>query len=153
EHPAQHRAGDHRVHLQVDDLAVAQADRNGVGFKFDSARKTLDNRRLPDARLANEHDRVRPFAMTEDLQNLLTFLVAPEYGRHAVLPGQQVQIRREMLEEGRELEALFQPFFAQLEVAHPRVQPVDEHFGFDAVASEYQYGNALGFLEYCRKKV
>ena len=28
EHAAQHRAGDHRVHLQVDDLAVAQADRH-----------------------------------------------------------------------------------------------------------------------------
>ena len=52
--------------------------------------------------------------MTENLQHLLDLLVASIDRRDAVLPREQVQVRREVLEERRELEPLAQPLFAQL---------------------------------------
>ena len=48
EHAAQHRAGDHRVHLQVDHLAVAQPDRHASPARTRCAARAL--RRWPSCR-------------------------------------------------------------------------------------------------------
>ena len=85
EHAAQHRPRDHRVHLQVDDLAVAQPDRHSVGLEFEAPRDPFGDGRLADARLAQEQDGIRALAMTEDLENALHLGVAPEDGRDLVL--------------------------------------------------------------------
>ena len=119
EHAAQHRAGDHRVHLQVDDLAVAQADRHRVGLELDAAREALDDRGLADAGLADQHHRVRPLAVAEDLEHLLDLVVAAVDRRDLVLARQQIQVGREVLQERRQLEALAQALFAQFVVPHP----------------------------------
>jgi hypothetical protein len=55
EHAAQHRAGDHGVHLQVDHLAIAQPYRHRFRLVFDSPRQSFHDRRLADARLADQH--------------------------------------------------------------------------------------------------
>src|SRR3982751_723726 len=54
EHSAQHRPGDHRVHLEVDDLAVAQADGDFLRLELDSPRDALGNRGLANTRLTQE---------------------------------------------------------------------------------------------------
>ena len=59
------------VHLQVDDLAVAQADRHRLGLELDAARQAFDDRRLADAGLADEHHGVGALAVAEDLEHLL----------------------------------------------------------------------------------
>ena len=121
EHAAQHGAGDHRVHLQVHDLAVAQPDRHGVGLELDAPRQPFDDGRLADARLADQHHRIGALAVAEDLQHLLDFLVAAEDRRQLVLPREQVEVGGEVLQERRQLEALLEALLAQLDVAHPRV--------------------------------
>ena len=55
EHAAEHRAGDHGVHLQVDDLTVAKPHGHAVGLEFDAPRQSFDNRRLADPGLPDEH--------------------------------------------------------------------------------------------------
>ena len=83
--------------------------------------RPFGDRGLADAGLADEHHRVGALAVAEDLEHLLDFAVASEHRRHLVLPREQVQIGREVLQERRQLEALLQPLFAQLDVAHARV--------------------------------
>ena len=83
EHAAQHRAGDHRVHLQVDDLAVAQPDRHGVRLELDAPRQPFDDRGLADAGLAEQHHRVGALAVAEDLEDLLHLVVAAEDRRQS----------------------------------------------------------------------
>ena len=60
--------------------------------------------------------------MAEDLEHLLDLRVAAEHRRQLVLPREQVQVRREVLEERRQLEPLAQPLLAQLDVAHAASQ-------------------------------
>ena len=55
EHAAQHRARDHRVHLQIDHLTIPQPDGHGFGLELDPPREPLHNRSLPDAGLADQH--------------------------------------------------------------------------------------------------
>ena len=153
EHAAQHRAGDHRVHLQVDHLAVAQPHRHGLRLELDAPRQPLDDRRLADARLADQHHRVRPLAVAEDLQHLLDLLVAAVDRRDLVLARQQIQVGGEVLEERRQLEALPQPLLAQLVVAHPGGDSRDEHLRLDAVTADDRDRNALAFLEDGREQV
>ena len=126
EHAAQHRPGDHRVHLQVDDLAVAQADRHLLRLELDPARQAFGDGGLADARLAEQQHRVGALAVAEDLEHLVHLGVAAEDRRKLVLPRELVQVRREVLEERRQLEALLQPLVAQLVVAHPRRQARDD---------------------------
>ena len=117
EHATQHRARDHGVHLQIDDLAVAQTNRHRFRVELDATRQPLDDRRLPDARLADEHHRVGALPVAEHLEHLVDLTVAAEHGRHLVLPRQQIKIRREVLQERRKLEALLEPLFPELQVA------------------------------------
>ena len=142
-----------RVHLQVDDLAVAQPDRHGFGLELDAPRQPFGDRGLADARLADQHHRVGALAVAEDLEHLLDFLVAAEHRRQLVLAREQVQVGREVLQERRQLEALLQPLLAQLHVAHPRGQPRHQHVRLDAVAAEDRHRHALRFLEHGRKQV
>ena len=58
-----------------------------------------------------------------------------------------------MLEERRQLEALAEPLFTQLVVAHPRRDARDEHFGLDAVVANDRHRNALAFLEDRREQI
>ena len=108
EHPAQHGAGDHRVHLQVDDLAVAQAHGYAVGLELDATRQPLDDGRLADARLADQHHGIRALAVTENLEHLLNLVVAAVDGGDLVLARQQVQVGGKVLQEWRKLEPLSQ---------------------------------------------
>ena len=153
EHAAQHRAGDHRIHLQVHHLAVAEPDGHGLGFELDPPRQSFGNRRLADARLADQHHGIRALAVAEDFQHLLNFLVAAVHRRQAILAREQIQIRREVLEKRGKLEALLQPLVAQLGVPDLRVQPRDDLFGLDAVAAENRDGHTLRFFEDRRENV
>src|SRR5439155_852438 len=153
EHAAQHRAGHHRVHLQVHHLAVAQPHRHRFRLELDPARQPFGDRRLADARLADQHHRIGALPMAEDLQHLLNLLVPSEDRRQLVLPRKQVQVRREMLQERRQLESLLQTLFAELHVAHARVQSGHEHLPLDAVATQDRHRNALCLLEDGRKEV
>ena len=74
--------------------------------------------------------------MTENLQDLLDLFVAAEYRRQLVLTGEQVQIRREVLQEGRQLEALLQPLLSELHVAHAGGQARNQDLRLDAVSSQ-----------------
>jgi uncharacterized protein YdeI (YjbR/CyaY-like superfamily) len=53
--------------------------------------------------------------VTQDFEDLLDFLVASEDGRHLVLAREQVEVRREVLQERRQLEALLEALFAELD--------------------------------------
>ena len=91
-----------------------------LGLELDAAREAFDDRGLADAGLADEHHRVGALAVAEDLEHLLDLVVAAEDRRQLVLAREQIQVRREVLEERRQLEPLLQPLVAQLDVAHPR---------------------------------
>ena len=145
--------GDHRVHLQVDDLAVAQADRHLLRLELDAARQPFGDRRLADARLAEQQHRVGALAVAEDLEHLLHLGVAAEDRRNLVLARELVQVGGEVLEERRQLEALLQPLLAQLVVAHPRGEPRHERFRLDAVAADDRDRDALRLLEDRREQV
>ena len=147
EHAAQHRPGDHRVHLQVDDLAVAQADRHLLRLELDAAREPFGDRGLADAGFAEQQDRVRALAVAQHLENLIHLVVAAEDRRHFVLPRELVEVGGEVLEERRQLEALLQPLLAQLVIAHPRRQPRHERLGLDAVAADDRDRDALRLFE------
>ena len=153
EHAAQHRARDHAVHLQIDDLAVAQPDRNALRLELDAARQPFGDGGLADAGLADQHHRVGALAVAEDFQHLLDLLVAAEHRRQLVLARQQIQVGREMLEERRQLEALLQPLLAQFHVAHPRGESRHQHLRLDAVAPQDRDRHALRFLEDGGKEV
>ena len=94
-----------------------------LGLELDAPRQPFGDRGLADAGLADQHHRVGALAVAEDFEHLLDFLVAAEHRRQLVLPREQVQVGREVLQERRQLEALLQPLLAQLHVAHPRGQP------------------------------
>ena len=153
EHAAQHRARDHRVHLQVHDLAVAQPHRHRLGLELDPPRQPFDDGGLADAGLANQHHRVRALAMAEDFQDLLNLLVAAEHRRHLVLAREEVQVRGKVFQERRQLEALLQTLFPQLQVAHPGIQPRHQHLRFNAMAAENRDGHSLRFFEDGRKQI
>jgi hypothetical protein len=116
EHAAQHGAGNHRIHLQIDDLAITQTDRHAIGFVLDAPRQAFGNCRLPYTRLADQHHRIGALAMAENFEHLLNLVVAAEYRGNLILTSQQVQIRREMLQEWRELEPLLEPLFPQFDI-------------------------------------
>src|SRR5687768_9924653 len=147
EHAPQHRPGDHRIHLQVDDLAVAEANRNRLRLELDTAGEALDDGRFADAGLADQHHRIRPLPVAENFQYLLNLEIAAVYRRNLVLPREEIEIRGEVLEKGRQFEALPQPLLPHLVVAHPRGNPRHEHFRLDAVTPDDRHGNALAFLE------
>ena len=153
EHAAQHRPRDHRVHLQVDDLAVAQADRHAVGLEFEAPRDPFGDGRLADARLAQEQDGIRALAMTEDLENALHLGVAPEDGRDLVLPRELVEVGGEVLQERRQLEPFLEPLLAQFVIAHPGVQAGDERLRLDTVTADDRDGDPLRFLEDRREQI
>jgi hypothetical protein len=136
EHAAQHGAGDDAVHLQVDDLAVAQPRGNRVRFELDAPRQPFDDGRLADAGLTDQHHGVRPFAVRENLEHLLNLGVASEDGRNAILPREQVEVGREVAQERRQLEALAELFLAELVIAHARGDARHQRVGLDAVLAD-----------------
>ena len=91
--------------------------------------------------------------MTQDLQHLLNFVVAAVDRRELVLPCEQVEVRREVLEERRQLESLAQTLLAQLVVAHPRRNSRHEDLRLDPVPPDDRHGAALALLEDCRKQI
>ena len=153
EHAAQHRPRDHRVHLQVDDLAVAQPDRDGLGRELDAAREPFGDGGLADAGLAEQQHRVGALAVAEDLEHAVHLGVAAEHRRDLVLARELVQVGREVLEERRQLEALLQPLLVQLVIAHPRGETGDERLRLDAVAADDRHRDALRLLEDRREEV
>jgi hypothetical protein len=153
EHAAQHRACHHRIHLEVDDLAVAQPDRNSLGLELEASRKAFGDGGLTDARLTQEQHGVRALAMAEDLEHLIHLDFPPEDGRNLVLSRELVQVRREVLEERRKLETLLEPLVAQLVVAHARGEPGDDRFRLDPVAADDRHRDALRLLEDGREEI
>ena len=153
EHPAQHGARDHVVHLQVDDLAVAQADGHAIGLELDEPRQSLGDRRLAHARLAEQQHRVGALAVAENLEHLHHLGIAAEERRDLVLARQVIQVGREVLQEGRQLEALLQALLALLVVAHARRQPRHHRLGIDTQLADDGDGNALRLFEDRRKEV
>ena len=91
--------------------------------------------------------------MTEDFQHLLDLLVASVDRRDAILPREQVQVRREVLEKRRQLEPLAQPLFAQLVVTHPRGDARNEHIGLNAMVANDGNRDALALLEDRREEI
>jgi hypothetical protein len=79
--------------------------------------------------------------MAEDLQHLIHLEVAAVDRRNLVLPRQLIQVRGEVLEERRQLEALLEALLAQLVVAHARGQPRHQGLGLDAVARMIETGS------------
>jgi hypothetical protein len=67
--------------------------------------------------------------------------------RDLVLPREQIEIGGEVLQEWRQLEALAQPLFTQLVVAHPGGDSRHEDLRLDAVPTDDRHGNSLAFLE------
>ena len=153
EHAAEHRPGDHRVHLQVDHLAVTQAHRHAVWLELDPSRQALDDRRLADAGFADQHHRVGPLAVAEDFQHLLDLLVAAVHRRDLVLPREQVQVGGEVLEERRQLETFAQALLAKLVVPHPGGDSRHEHLRLDAMTADDGNRDPLALLEDRRKQV
>ena len=96
-----------------------QPHRHAIGLELDSPRQPLDDGRLADAGLADEHDRVGPLAVAEDLEHLLDLLITSVNRRDLVLTRQQVQVGGEVLEKRRKLEALAQVLFAKFVLSHP----------------------------------
>ena len=91
--------------------------------------------------------------MAQDLQDLLNFVVSAVDRRKLVLPCEQIEVGREVLEERRQLESLAQTFFAQLVVAHPRRNSCHEELRLDPVPPDDRHRAALALLENCRKQI
>ena len=147
EHPAQHRARHHAVHLEVDDLAVAQPDGQRLGVELDSSREAFGDRGLPDAGLADQHHRVRALPVAENLDDLLNLGVPAEDGRSPILTGEQIQVRREVLQERRQLEPLLETLVADFDVAHPVGDARDQQVRLDALTAQHRDRHSLRLLE------
>ena len=147
EHAAQHGAGHQAVQLQAHDLAVAQSGGERLGLELDAAREAFGDRRLADAGLADEHHRVGALAVAQDLDGLLDLVDAAEDGRQPVLAREQVQVRREVLEERRQLELLLQPLVVALDVADAGRDARDQRLGLDARLAHDRGRHALAVLE------
>ncbi len=106
------------------------------GSVLDSTRQSFGNRRLAHTRLADEHHRVRALAMAQNLEHLLNLALAAKNRRQLVLTSQQIEICRKVLEERRQFEPLFQPFFPELDVAEVPSHLGHHGFGFDTVPSQ-----------------
>ena len=145
--PAEHRPRDHRVHLKVHDLAVAQADRHLLGLELDPAGEPFGNGGLADSWLAEQQHGVGALAMAQDLEHLVHLVVAPEHRRHLVLTRELVEVGREVLEKGRQLEALLQTLLPQLVIAHAVGQPRHERLRLDTVAADDRNRNPLRLFE------
>ena len=147
EHAPQHGARHHRVHLQVDDVAVPQPARYGFGLELDAPREPFDDRRLADTGLADQHHGVRALAVAQDLQHLLDLAVAADDGRDLVLPRQQVQVHGEVLEGRGQLEALAQLLLAQLAVTEVRGDTRHQGVGLDPVAADDHHRGFLALVQ------
>jgi hypothetical protein len=87
------------------------------------------DRGLADARLAEQQDGIGALTVAQDLEDAIHFRVAAEHRRNLVLARQLVEVRGEVLEERRQLEALLQALLAELVVAHPRGRAGHERVG------------------------
>ena len=103
EHSAEHRAGNQAAHLKLDDMRIAKPCRNLFRFELDQTCETLDDRRLTDAGFTDEHRRIRPLAVREDLDHLQDLFLAADRRRDLVLPGKLVQRNAKMAKERRQL--------------------------------------------------
>jgi len=85
--------------------------------------------------------------VAEDLEHLLDLAVAPDDRRDLVLPRQQVEVDRKVLERRRELEALAQLLLAQLAVAEVRRHPRHQRIRLDAVAADDHHRCLLALVQ------
>ena len=134
-------------------MAVPQTHRHALRLELDAARKPFSNGRFSDSGLAEEQHRIGPLAVAENLEHLLGLEIAAEDRGNLVLACELIQVRGEVLEKRRQLEAFLQTLLAELVVAHACREPGYEGLGLDAVAPDDGNGNALRFLENCRKQV
>jgi hypothetical protein len=134
-------------------FTIWQSRGNLVRLELDPAGDAFGDCRLPHARFAKEEHRVRALAMAEDLEHAVHLGVAAEHRGHAILPGELIEVRREMFEERGQLETLLQPLLAKLMVAHPGGEPRHQRFRLDAVAPDDRDRNPLGLLENRREQI
>ena len=140
--------GDHRVHLQVHDLAVAQPDRHRVRLELDPAGEPFDDRGLADARLADQHHRVGALAVAEDLEHLLDLLVAAEHRRQLVLAASRFRLVAKCLRNGGSSKRFFSRSSRSSMSRIRAVQPRGEHLRLDAVAPQDGHRGTLRLLEH-----
>jgi hypothetical protein len=110
-------------------------------------REPLDNRRLADTGLTDQHHRARALAMRQHLEHLLNLTVTAEDRQEAILTRQQVQVDGKVLQEGRQLESLLQSFLAHFHVPHTRRDFRDEHFRVHSMLAHDGHRNALSVCE------
>src|SRR5215208_1750698 len=85
--------------------------------------------------------------MTQHFENLLDLRTAPVYRADLVFASQQIQVRRKMFQEGRQLETLAQALLPQFVVPNPGGDARHEDLRLDTMVANDRYGNALAFLE------
>ena len=91
--------------------------------------------------------------MTENLEHLLNLEIAAVDRRDLVLPCQQVQVRRKVLEERRQLESLAQMLLTNLVLSHARSDTRHKHFRLDSMTTNDGDGNALALFENGREQI
>ncbi len=98
EHSSQHSARYYSRHLELNDVGVLEPRRQAFRFKFYLSGQALDDRGLADTRLAHQHRRVSPFAMTQDFYHLTDLFVSSNDRRELVLASQLVQADAKMFQ-------------------------------------------------------
>ena len=99
-------AGDERAEVERVELLALQ--RLGHVVRDDLLREPLDDGRLADPGLADEHGVVLR-APGEHLQDALHLALAPDHGVELVLPGELGQVAAELVEDGRAARVLLGP--------------------------------------------
>ena len=99
-------AGDERAEVERVELLALQ--RLGHVVRDDLLREPLDDRRLADPGLADEHGVVLR-APGEHLQDALHLALASDHGVELVLPGELGQVAAELVEDGRAARVLLGP--------------------------------------------
>ena len=91
--------------------------------------------------------------MAQHLEDLLRLGVAAEDRRNSILSRQLVEVRREVLQERRQLEPLLQALFLLLVIPHPGGQARDDHLGLDPLAPDDRHRHPLCFFEDRREQI
>ncbi len=141
-HAAEHRSGDEAAHLKLHDMCVAQAGRYFFRLQFDQPCEALDDGRFADAGLADEHRRIRPLAVREDLDHLMYLAFAADRRRYLVLTSEFVERDAKVAKEGRQFVLLPDAFLFLFALLYPRASDLCDLVRRDAEILEHVVENA-----------
>src|SRR5581483_9909546 len=119
----------------------------------DLAGEPLDDGRLTDAWLAEEHDRIRSLAVAQDLGHLLNFRFASEHRRYAVLTREQIQVRAELCQRWRKLQTLLHSLPLRFTVACKQFEPAHDRSHVGLGLAEHRARHVLVVLEQAHEDV